>query len=281
MPCGGEIDVFVERSRTSCRTRRTAVQVTVLEGERAGERRLLDRASRARPEPRARARRRAVFAEVLGPPPRIVAIGAIDTAEELCRAARRWAGAPSSPTRGPRSPPANGCRARTSSWSPGPTRGLSRSAARDTAVVVLTHEERLDVPALTAALESEAFYVGAIGSRRTQAKRRERLLEAGVGEEQLERLSGPAGPRSRRAHSGGDGGFDPGRGRGGPRRPLRRPAREGSGPHSQHGLSARRPARVRLGGAVRCHGGRGSLRPAAHATTPCSARSRRRRSRSR
>jgi xanthine dehydrogenase accessory factor len=60
-------------------------------------------------------------------------------------------------------------------------------------VVVLTHEERLDVPALTSALEAEAFYVGAIGSRRTQAKRRERLLEAGVAEEQLERLCGPAG----------------------------------------------------------------------------------------
>jgi xanthine dehydrogenase accessory factor len=64
---------------------------------------------------------------------------------------------------------------------------------RDTAVVVLTHEERLDVPALTAALPSEAFYVGAIGSRRTQEKRRDRLLEAGLGEEELERLAGPAG----------------------------------------------------------------------------------------
>jgi xanthine dehydrogenase accessory factor len=60
-------------------------------------------------------------------------------------------------------------------------------------VVVLTHEERLDVPALTTALASDAFYVGAIGSRRTQEKRRGRLLEAGVTEEQLERLAGPAG----------------------------------------------------------------------------------------
>src|SRR5205823_444537 len=54
-------------------------------------------------------------------------------------------------------------------------------------------EERLDVPALTTALGSEAFYVGAIGSRKTQARRRERLLESGVAEDQLERLSGPAG----------------------------------------------------------------------------------------
>jgi xanthine dehydrogenase accessory factor len=60
-------------------------------------------------------------------------------------------------------------------------------------VVVLTHEVRLDVPALVAALASDAFYVGAIGSRRTQEKRRERLLEEGVNEAQLDRLAGPAG----------------------------------------------------------------------------------------
>ena len=63
----------------------------------------------------------------------------------------------------------------------------------DTAVVVLTHEERLDVPALTTALAGEPFYVGAIGSRKTQAKRRERLLEAGLSEESLDGLAGPAG----------------------------------------------------------------------------------------
>jgi xanthine dehydrogenase accessory factor len=62
-----------------------------------------------------------------------------------------------------------------------------------TAVVVLTHDERFDVPALRGALETEAFYVGALGSRRNQARRRERLLEEGVSEEQLERISGPAG----------------------------------------------------------------------------------------
>ena len=55
---------------------------------------------------------------------------------------------------------------------------------------MLTDEERSDVPALAGALASPAFYVGALGSRRTQARR---LLEAGVAEEQLERLHGPAG----------------------------------------------------------------------------------------
>jgi xanthine dehydrogenase accessory factor len=63
----------------------------------------------------------------------------------------------------------------------------------DTAVVVLAHAQRLDNPALTAALAGDAFYVGAIGSRKTQARRREQLLDAGVREEALDRLAGPTG----------------------------------------------------------------------------------------
>jgi xanthine dehydrogenase accessory factor len=62
-----------------------------------------------------------------------------------------------------------------------------------TAVVVLTHDDKFDVPALTAAVASEAFYIGALGSRRNQERRRERLLEAGVDEAALERISGPCG----------------------------------------------------------------------------------------
>ena len=62
-----------------------------------------------------------------------------------------------------------------------------------TAVVVLTHDDKFDVPALKAALATEAFYIGALGSRRNQERRRERLLEAGVDEEELERIAGPCG----------------------------------------------------------------------------------------
>ena len=62
-----------------------------------------------------------------------------------------------------------------------------------TAVVVLTHDDKFDEPALKAALASEAFYVGALGSRRTTERRRGRLLEAGVPEEQLARIMGPCG----------------------------------------------------------------------------------------
>jgi xanthine dehydrogenase accessory factor len=62
-----------------------------------------------------------------------------------------------------------------------------------TAVAALTHAPELDDDALTLALHSPAFYVGALGSRRTQGRRRERLLATGVTEEELSRLSGPAG----------------------------------------------------------------------------------------
>jgi xanthine dehydrogenase accessory factor len=64
---------------------------------------------------------------------------------------------------------------------------------RSTAVAMLTHDPKLDDPALKIALPSPAFYVGALGSKTTQSKRRQRLLEDGITEEQLHRLHGPIG----------------------------------------------------------------------------------------
>lgn len=61
------------------------------------------------------------------------------------------------------------------------------------AVVTLTHDPKLDDPALLAALASPAFYIGALGSRRTHAARLERLTAAGVAPKQLARIHGPAG----------------------------------------------------------------------------------------
>lgn len=63
----------------------------------------------------------------------------------------------------------------------------------NTAIVALTHDPKLDDLALIEALKSGAFYVGAIGSHRNQAKRKERLVEFGVTAAQLERLHGPVG----------------------------------------------------------------------------------------
>lgn len=62
-----------------------------------------------------------------------------------------------------------------------------------TAVVVVTHDPKLDDPALTSALASPAFYVGALGSRRTHARRRERLSSEGVADEALDRIHAPVG----------------------------------------------------------------------------------------
>ena len=64
---------------------------------------------------------------------------------------------------------------------------------RSTAVAMLTHDPKIDDPALQIVLNSPAFYVGALGSRTTQANRRKRLVDAGLTEAQLSRLHGPIG----------------------------------------------------------------------------------------
>ena len=62
-----------------------------------------------------------------------------------------------------------------------------------TGVVALTHDPKIDDPALIAALKSDTFYIGALGSRKTQAARRERLGALGFDAEALERIHGPVG----------------------------------------------------------------------------------------
>jgi xanthine dehydrogenase accessory factor len=63
----------------------------------------------------------------------------------------------------------------------------------ETAVVTLSHDPKIDDPGLAAALTGEAFYVGALGSRKTNAQRRERLAALGFSEEQLARIHAPVG----------------------------------------------------------------------------------------
>ncbi len=62
-----------------------------------------------------------------------------------------------------------------------------------TAIVTLTHDPKLDDPALDRALKSEAFYIGALGSRKTHASRLERLRALGHGDDALARIRGPVG----------------------------------------------------------------------------------------
>jgi xanthine dehydrogenase accessory factor len=135
-----------------------------------------------------------VFAEVYGPPPRLVVVGAVDTAEALCAAARQlgWrticVDARAQFATSERIPSADEL---VVEW---PDVALERLRPdHGTAIVVLTHDLKFDVPALEAALRTDAFYVGAIGSRRTQAARREALVSAGVDEASIGRVYGPAG----------------------------------------------------------------------------------------
>ena len=62
-----------------------------------------------------------------------------------------------------------------------------------TAIVTLTHDPKLDDPALDRALKSEAFYIGALGSRKTHAARLDRLRALGHGDDALARIRGPVG----------------------------------------------------------------------------------------
>ncbi|MDR3437775.1 XdhC family protein [Telmatospirillum sp.] len=62
-----------------------------------------------------------------------------------------------------------------------------------TAVVTLTHDPKIDDPALIAALRSDAFYIGALGSSRTHAQRVARLVEHGLSETQVARVAAPVG----------------------------------------------------------------------------------------
>ena len=135
-----------------------------------------------------------VFAEWYGPPPRLFVYGAVDTAEALCRGAKLlgWhaivADARGKFATRERIPSADEL---VVEW---PQEALDRvQPDHQTAIVVLTHDDKFDEPALIGALQTEAFYIGALGSRRNQERRRARLLEAGVDEEALERIMGPCG----------------------------------------------------------------------------------------
>lgn len=137
---------------------------------------------------------RTVFAEVYAPPPRLFVYGAVDTAEALAAGARllgwRTVVADARPrfaTR-ERMPSADEL---IVSW---PGEAFAQVVPdHATAVVVLTHDDKLDLPALELALASDAFYVGLIGGRRNQERKRERLREAGVAEEAIARIAGPTG----------------------------------------------------------------------------------------
>lgn len=134
-----------------------------------------------------------VFLRVFNPPVRVVIVGAVHVAQALSHMARlagydvvivdpRRSFATSERFRGV---------AVTTEW---PDEAMARIGVdRRSAVVTMTHDPKIDDPALVAALRSSAFYVGALGSKKTQAARRERLRGQGFSDADLARIHGPVG----------------------------------------------------------------------------------------
>ena len=133
------------------------------------------------------------FIQVHNPPLRLFIVGAVHIAQPLARMAALAGYAVT--VVDPRQAFASDARfpdvAVSRDW---PDAALTELAPDTrTAVVTLTHDPKLDDPALAVALRSDAFYVGSLGSRRTHALRRERLAELGLDESQIARIHGPIG----------------------------------------------------------------------------------------
>jgi len=195
LPCGGEIDVFVEELTEA---ELPDVVLTVVAGEGVGEKlddpELIETARRRGMSHVIKLEDRTVLADVSAPPPRLVVYGAVDTAEALCRAAKLlgWRTVVSD------------ARARFATpermpsadellllW---PDEALAQiEPDLGTAIVVLTHDDKFDLPMIRGALASDAFYVGWIGSHRNQERRRGLLRDDGITEDELARICGPTG----------------------------------------------------------------------------------------
>lgn len=137
-----------------------------------------------------------VFVESFVPPPRLIIVGATPIGHALCGMAHRTGfdvvvvdprGAFLRPERFP------DAAALDSRWPDEAMAALDLDPR--TSVVILTHDEKLDEPALEAALASRCGYVGLLGGRRTQRQRRKALLARGVDAAACDRIHGPVGLR--------------------------------------------------------------------------------------
>jgi xanthine dehydrogenase accessory factor len=194
LPCGGEIDVFVEPLGGL----EGDVALTVIAGDGVGEKLHdpeLEQAARRRGRSHVIAvGERSVFADVVAEPLRLFVYGAVDTAEALCANAKllgwRTIVADARPrfATPERIPSADELLVL---WPDEALAAVGPDAS--TAIVVLTHDDKFDLPLMHGALATDAFYLGWLGSRRNQQRRRGLLLEEGVAEDDLERISGPSG----------------------------------------------------------------------------------------
>lgn len=142
---------------------------------------------------RADAGNRALFVQVFNPPKRMIVVGAVHIAQPLVIMAQTAGYAVTIVD--PRG--AFATRERfpgvdlSEDW---PDDALTALGIDNrTAIVTLTHDPKLDDPALHVALRSDAFYIGALGSKRTHAKRVDRLTEAGLSEAEIARIHAPVG----------------------------------------------------------------------------------------
>jgi len=137
----------------------------------------------------------ALFVDVVAPPPRLIIFGAVDFAAQLCTLARISGWRPfivdprtrfAQPERFPDAEQV------VAAW-PEPALEQLGGIDRATSLAVLTHDPKLDDAALSMALRSDAAYIGAMGSRRAQERRRERLVALGFGDEEQARIAAPIG----------------------------------------------------------------------------------------
>lgn len=218
LACGGTLEVLVEPGVTepvlsAARGPGGVVVARVLDGEAAGRSSVVGDATPDDATPIGRAAAEAlrsgrsrsvrlvvdgaeasVFLEVFARPPRLIIFGGVHVATELVPLARALGyqtivadGRPAFLTRD-RFPDADQL---ILGWPEEAFEAAGIDSA--TAVAVLTHDPKFDDPALMIALRSPAMYVGAIGSKKTQAARRQRLGAAGLTDDQLARLFGPIG----------------------------------------------------------------------------------------
>jgi xanthine dehydrogenase accessory factor len=216
LPCGGTVHVFIEEMRPdlilelaeAVRRERPVAYLTTIAGERLGEPRVIGRDGEPGDEVEAAARGllalgesgtveaagARVFVTALAPRPAMYIFGAIDFASALATVGaflgyRVTVCDPRALFVTPaRFPDAHEL---VTEW---PHEFLERAPVDErTAICVLTHDAKFDVPALTAALRTPARFIGAMGSRRTTQRRRERMLADGVPEEDLARIHAPIG----------------------------------------------------------------------------------------
>jgi xanthine dehydrogenase accessory factor len=217
LTCGGSIEIFVEKlddslfraSTEALETRRALARATVIRGADLGRTVLvrdgepaegaigaaaLRALERGQPDVVAAEDGSEIFLDVELPPPSLVMVGGVHISIALTAMAKSLGyrtividprGVFGSEERFPDADEL------IHEWSDDGLEaiGLDRSSA----VATLTHDPKIDDPALMVALRSPAFFVGALGSKKTQEKRRKRLLERGITEAELSRLFAPVG----------------------------------------------------------------------------------------